>query len=247
VFDSDRELVIKRALAQNVTRIITIGIDCKSSQRAVILTRRHPSLFATVGIHPHNADRCDKNDLALITSMAAHHKVVAIGEIGLDFYRNLSSRKKQVERFKQQLDIAMALHLPVVIHARQAYEEVLKILLTFSQNGSRGVIHCFSADYHMAKEFISMGYHISISGTVTFKNALQVQEVAARIPFEKILLETDAPFLAPLPHRGRRNEPRLVTLAAQKLAELRGVSIQEVAEQTTSNTCGLFNLTLDEQ
>lgn len=246
-FDSDRDQVIERALSAGVRQIITIGIDTKSSMKAVALTERYPSVFASAGIHPHKADRADFHDLKHIALLARREKVVAIGEIGLDFYRNLSSRKKQRELFHQQLDIALSVDLPVVIHDREAHEEVLETLSSFKRNGFKGVIHCFSGDYNLAKTFIGMGYYISIPGTVTVKNARQMQDVAARIPSSKMLLETDAPFLAPLPHRGQRNEPSFVIHTAQKVAELRGIPFEEVAQETTNNASQLFNLPLPTQ
>ena len=241
-FDAGRDQVIDRALSADVRQIITVGIDIRSSIRAAALTKSYSSVFASVGIHPHNADNADKNDLKQIPFMATQEKVVAIGETGLDFYRNLSSRQNQIELFKQQIDIAISLDLPVVIHDREAHEEVLNILFSFNRNGFKGVIHCFSGDYNLAKTFIDMGFYISIPGTVTFKNANEMQDVAVRVPLNRMLLETDAPFLAPVPYRGKRNEPCLVIHTAQKVAELRGISFEEVARQTSKNTCQLFNL-----
>ena len=241
-FAKDRDQVIDRALSIDVRHIITVGIDIRSSISAVKLTKSYPSVFASVGIHPHNADNTDKNDLKQIKLIAAQEKVVAIGEIGLDFYRNLSSKRKQIEIFKQQLDIAISLDLPVIIHDREAHEETLKILSSFNGTESKGVIHCFSGDYNLAKTFIHMGYYISIPGTVTFKDASQVQDVAVRVPLNRMLLETDAPFLSPVPCRGKRNEPCLVIHTAQKIAELREISSEEVGRQTSKNTCRLFNI-----
>ena len=241
-FDSDRDQIIDRALSVDVKQIITVGIDIKSSIRAVKLAKSYSSIFASVGIHPHNADNTDKNDLKQIPLIATQEKIVAIGETGLDFFRNRSSRQKQVELFKQQLDIAISLDLPIVIHDREAHEEILKILLSFNRNGFKGVIHCFSGDYNLAKTFIDMGYYISIPGTVTFKNASQIQDVAVRVPLNRMLLETDAPFLAPVPYRGKRSEPCHVIHTAQKVAKLRGISFEEVAMQTSKNTCQLFSI-----
>lgn len=241
-FDLDRDLVIDRALSVDVRQIITIGIDIKSSIRAVKLAKSYSSIFASVGIHPHNADNTDKTDLEQIPLIANQEKIVAIGETGLDFFRNRSSRQKQIELFKQQLDIAISLDLPVVIHDREAHEEILKILSSLKINEFKGVIHCFSGDYNLAKTFIDIGYYISIPGTVTFKNAIQVQEVAVRIPLNRMLLETDAPFLTPAPYRGKRNEPCHITHTAQKIAKLRGISFEEIAMQTSKNACQLFSL-----
>jgi len=246
-FDADRDLVIGRALSAGVKQIITIGIDTGSSLKGIALSKKYHCVFATAGIHPHNADKASHRDLSEIALLARQRKAVAIGEIGLDFYRNLSSRKKQRELFRQQLVIAQSHDLPVVIHDREAHEEVVEILSSFSGNRSKGVIHCFSGDYDLAESVLAMGYYISISGTVTLKNAAQIQQVAAGIPLDRMLLETDAPFLTPLPRRGQRNEPSFVVYTAQKLAELRGISLEEVAQQTSANTCRLFNLSLPPQ
>jgi len=245
-FDSDRDQVIERAKSAGVQHIICVGIDIKSSQNALELTTHYPSLFATAGIHPHNADNANNNDLEQITRLAQHDKIIAIGEIGLDFFRNRSARQNQIEVFTQQLDIAISLDLPVVIHDRKAHTETVNILSSFKQNGLHGVIHCFSGDYELAKMFITMGYYISIPGTVTFKNAIQTQDVVRRIPLNRLLLETDAPFLTPIPYRGKRNEPSYVVHTAQEIAKLRGISFEEVSYQTSKNVCELFNLSFPE-
>jgi len=245
-FDSDRDQVIDRALSADVRHIITVGVDIISSRNAVKLTTHYPSIFATTGIHPHNADNANKNDLEQIALIAQQDKIIAIGEIGLDFFRNRSAKQKQIEVFTQQLAIAISLDLPVVIHDREAHTETLNILSSFKKNGLKGVIHCFSGDFNLAKTFINMGYYISIPGTVTFSNASQIQDVARRVPLNRILLETDAPFLAPAPHRGKRNEPSYIIPTAQKIAKLRDISFEEIAHQTSKNVCRLFNLSFPE-
>ncbi len=241
-FDSDRDEVIQRALSADVGKVVTVGIDVNSSLKAISIAESYPSVFAAVGIHPHNADLADRQDLKRIRSISTGKKVVAIGEIGLDFYRNLSSRDNQRERFRQQLDTAMRCNLPVVVHAREAHEEVLEILSSFKTDESRGVIHCFSGDIDLAESFIEMGYFISIPGTVTFKNASLMHEVAAGIPLDMMLLETDSPFLSPIPYRGRRNEPSRVVHTAQKVADIRGITLEEVAMRTSENARQLFGL-----
>jgi TatD DNase family protein len=246
-FDSDRDQVIERAKTAGVKHIISVGIDVKSSQNALKLTTDYLSIFATAGIHPHNADNDTKDDLEQIELIAQQHdKIVAIGEIGLDFFRNRSARQNQIELFTQQLAVAISLDLPVVIHDREAHTETADILSSFKQNQLHGVIHCFSGDYKLAKTFINMGYYISIPGTVTFKNAIQTQDVAKRIPLNRLLLETDAPFLTPIPYRGKRNEPSYIVHTAQKIAKLRGISFEEVSYQTSKNVCQLFNLSFSE-
>jgi TatD DNase family protein len=245
-FDSDRDQVIDRAASADVKHIISVGIDIKSSRNALKLTTHYPSIFATAGIHPHNADNANNNDLEEIALMAQHDKIIAIGEIGLDFFRNRSSRQNQIEMFTQQLAVAISLDLPVVIHDREAHTETVNILSSFKQNEQRGIIHCFSGDYELAKTFINMGYYISIPGTVTYNNASQTQDVVKRVPLNRLLLETDAPFLAPIPYRGKRNEPSYIVHTAQKIAKLRGISFEEVSYQTSKNVCELFNLSFPE-
>jgi len=245
-FDADRDRVVDRALSNDVSHIISVGIDIKSSRNALNLTTHYPSIFATAGIHPHNADNANKDDLEHIALIAQQDKIIAIGEIGLDFFRNRSARQNQIEVFTQQLDIAMSLDLPVVIHDREAHTETVNILSSFKQNELRGVIHCFSGDYELAKTFIDMGYYISIPGTITYNNASQTQDVVRRIPLNRLLLETDAPFLAPTPCRGKRNEPSYIIYTAQKIAKLREISFEEVSYQTSKNVCKLFNLSFTE-
>jgi TatD DNase family protein len=241
-FDSDRDEVIERALAADVRHVVTVGIDVKSSRKAIALTKRYPSVFATVGVHPHSADNAQKDDLRQIASMCSEKKVVAIGEIGLDFYRNLSSRHNHMDVFKQQLEIAVSCELPVVIHDRDAHDEVLKVLSSFKGNESKGVIHCFSGDHSLAEAFINMGYCISIPGTVTFPGASLIHDVVVGLPIERMLLETDSPFLSPVPYRGRRNEPCHVIHTAQKVAEIKGIPLEEVARQTSRNVGHLFGI-----
>jgi TatD DNase family protein len=241
-FDPDRDQVIERALSANVRHIITVGIDILSSLYALKLTKTYPFVFASIGIHPHNADHANNNDLEQIALIAKQEKIVAIGETGLDFYRNRSPIEKQKKLFEQQLEIAISLDLPVVIHDRQAHTETLKILSSFKKNRLTGMIHCFSGDYNLAETFINMGYYISIPGTVTFNNARQIQDVVRRVPLDRLLLETDAPFLTPTPYRGKRNEPSYIYYTAQKVAKLRGISFDEISYQTSKNVFRLFNL-----
>jgi TatD DNase family protein len=245
-FDPDRDQVIDRAVSADVRHIITVGIDIISSRNAVKLAAHYPYIFATVGIHPHNADNANKDDLEQIALIAQHEKIIAVGEIGLDFFRNRSARKRQIEVFTHQLAIATSLDLPVVIHDREAHTETVNILSSFKRDGVHGMIHCFSGDYKLAHTFIKMGYYISIPGTVTFNNASQTQDVVRKIPLNRLLLETDAPFLTPLPHRGKRNEPSYIIHTAQKIAKLRGISFEEISYQTSKNVCELFNLSFPE-
>jgi len=241
-YDEDRKEVIERAFQGGISHIISVGIDLQSSQKALELAKAHDFIFSTVGFHPHSADHVDPGDLAGLAELTAEAKVVAWGEIGLDFYRGWSQPDNQREAFEEQIDLARHHGLPLVIHCREAHEDLLEILKRKAHGPYQGVIHCFSGDYNLAMELIAMGFYISIPGTVTYKKALQVQDVAARIPLERLLLETDAPFLAPVPKRGKRNEPVFVIHTAQKIAELRKIEYEEVGLQTSRNAIKLFAL-----
>ncbi|MFH1349677.1 MAG: TatD family hydrolase [Pseudomonadota bacterium] len=241
-FDKDREQVLERAVKGGIRQIITIGVDLSSSLNALELAHKYDFIFSTVGYHPHNTDDMDWDHIKELERLASEPKIVAWGEIGLDYYRRLSSEEKQLEAFKQQIDMANHHDLPVIIHDREAHGEVFEILKGKKDTGIRGVLHCFSGDYKLAMAFIEMGYYISIPGTVTYKKAFQVQEVATKIPIEYMLLETDAPYLAPVPMRGKRNEPFFVTYTAQKIAELREMDFGELTRQTSKNARCLFNL-----
>jgi TatD DNase family protein len=241
-FDADREQVLERAVQGGVTRVITIGTDLESSAQAVGLAQGHESVFATVGCHPHDAKECTEEALAELCRLAAEPRVVAWGEIGLDFFKLYSPRDRQVELFERQLDLASRADLPVVIHDRDAHHEILSILRKRKDSGRRGVIHCFSGDYSVALEFIGLGFAISIPGTVTYKNAHDIQEVAARIPVDRLIVETDAPYLTPVPKRGKRNEPLFVVHTAEKVASLRGMDLQEFCRIASENTTRIFGL-----
>ena len=241
-FEKDLEQVLDRAQNGGITHIIVVGIDIPSSFKALELAKRYDFIFSTVGYHPHNADDADSHKLEELSGLVSEPKVIAWGEIGLDFFRNYSPPEKQIEIFEQQLEMAFQFNLPVIIHDRESHEEVFEIIRKKGIKKHEGVIHCFSGDYELAMAFIDIGYYISIPGTVTYKNALQIQDVASRIPLERMLIETDAPFLAPVPKRGKRNEPLFVTHIAQKIAKLRGKDFKEVALQTSENAKRLFDL-----
>ncbi|MBW2206530.1 MAG: TatD family hydrolase [Deltaproteobacteria bacterium] len=241
-YDEDRKEVIERARQGGISHIISVGIDLQSSQKALELANSHDFIFSTVGFHPHNADHVDPGDLEGLAALTGEPRVVAWGEIGLDFYRGWSQPDKQREAFEKQIDLARHCDLPLVIHCREAHEDLLEILKRKENGPYQGVIHCFSGDYKLAMNLIAMGFYISIPGTVTYKKAVQVQDVAARIPLERLLLETDAPFLAPVPKRGKRNEPLFVVHTAKKIAELRKIDYEEVGFQTSQNAIKLFAL-----
>jgi TatD DNase family protein len=240
-YDEDRDEVLRRALEGGVRQIVTIGIDRLSSHKSLKLAKAYNFVFATVGVHPHNAKDVDTRVLDELAGLAAEPEVVAWGEIGLDFYRRHSPRAHQIAAFESQLALASGLNLPVIIHSREANSEVFEILK--KRTGDvKGVIHCFSGDVQLAYAYVEMGYYISIPGTVTYKKASLVQDVATHIPLERLLLETDAPFLAPVPKRGKRNEPALIVHTAEKIAQLRHQDFEAIAHQTTENARKIFSL-----
>lgn len=241
-YNDDIEKVLDRALKGGISHIISIGIDIPSSQKALELAERYDFISSTVGFHPHNADEADIRKIDELIRLAGSKKVVAWGEIGLDFYRHYSDVKNQLEIFELQMDTALDLKLPVIIHDREAHDDILKIVRKRKNSPQRGVIHCFSGDYDLAMSFIELGYYISIPGTVTYKNALKTQEVAEKIPVERLLIETDAPFLSPVPMRGKRNEPSFIKHTAEKIAGLRDMDLDELGLQTSLNARRLFGL-----
>lgn len=239
-FDADREAVLGRAAVAGVDYIITVGTDVKLSQKALSLASSYQNVFATVGIHPHEADTATQENLDKIVQMAVHPKVVAYGEIGLDFFRDLAPRDKQREAFARQLTIASEMKLPVVIHDRDAHDLVLKMV---EESGvRRGVFHCFSGDYQMAEKCIALGFYISIPGTVTFDKTNKTSDVVKNVPLEWLLLETDCPYLSPVPCRGKRNEPSFIIHTAKKVAQIKNLPWEAVANVTAQNTRTLFNL-----
>ena len=241
-FSKDRQEVLRRARRGGVQAIITVGIDLSSSQKAIDIAHSNDTLFATVGYHPHHARESDPDSLERLCQWVSDPKVVAWGEIGLDFYRCYSPPEIQVEVFQQQLALAAHYALPVIIHDRDAHEEVFQSLKKMNGGKRKGVVHCFSGTYDLAMAFIEMGYYISIPGTVTYEKARIVHEVAARIPLERMLIETDAPYLAPVPKRGKRNEPLYVTFTAQRIADLRGMAVGDIGRRTSLNAIKLFRL-----
>ena len=239
-FAGDLKEVVSRARAAEVSTIITVGTDLGSSHMAVILAEEHPGVFAAVGIHPHEAAHAGDKELAELALLSKHPKVVAIGETGLDFYRNLSPPDRQRQVFLAQLELAREVDKPVVIHDRDAHVQVLAILK--ERMDWRGVLHCYSGDYEMAVEAMDRGFYLSFAGPVTFQNAHHLQALVRQLPADRLLLETDCPYLAPHPHRGQRNEPAQVRLVAAKIADLKGLSLAKLADITSGNARQLFGL-----
>jgi len=240
-FDDDREEVIRRAREVGVECIVNIGFDVVGSRRGVELAEKHEGLYATVGIHPHNASQFDRNVLGELRRVSEHPKAVAIGEIGLDYYRNLSPRTAQRSAFEAQLSLAEELGLPVVIHDRDAHMDTLEILAKF-KGRLNGIMHCFSGSREMAEQCIKSGFYISFAGPVTFPSSHKLQTIARWIDLNKILLETDSPWLAPQKMRGQRNEPAFLPFIARKIAELKKIPLVELAKVTTKSAKEIFQL-----
>jgi len=255
-FDNDREEMIRRALDAGVSNIVNPAIDLEDSKRAIELAERHPFVYAAVGVHPHQSAGVDEAALAQIEELSRHPKVVAIGEIGLDYHYDFASRDIQKRVFNEQVEIAIRRNLPVIIHTRESIADTVAIIenvmATHSEWRSegvhsryplrKGVFHCFSGDTTMAWRVIDRGFYISFAGVVTFNKPGLAGEVAKNISVDHVLLETDSPYLAPVPHRGKRNEPANVPLIAQKIAELQNLSVEDISRATNYNAYKLFGI-----
>jgi TatD DNase family protein len=229
LIEEDTREVLRRARRAGVTRVITVGINLSSSRRAVEIARSHPEVYAVVGIHPHDARETDRASLSALRRLARDPRVVGIGETGLDFYRDLSPRGKQEYSFRAHLELARELDLPVVVHDREAHRETLRILEEYAPFDGRLVMHCFSGDASMARVILEMGGFVSVAGPITFRNASRLQEVVRELPLDRLLIETDCPFLSPHPYRGKPNFPERLVLVARKVADLKGLPLEKLA------------------
>lgn len=244
-YQPDLEEVVHSASHHGVKRLISIGIDLPSSKAAVALNDRFPNVYATVGFHPHDAQQATPEALKMLADLASHRSVVGYGEIGLDYVKNYAPHDMQRKVFSEQLHLAKELDLPVVVHDREAHDDVYRLIRSAGPYPRGGVMHCFSGDRQLAERMLDLGFCISIPGVVTFANASTLHEVVRAVDLRHLLLETDGPYLTPVPFRGKRNEPKLILYTAQKVAELKQVSLGEVARQTTANAVGLFQLPRD--
>ena len=244
-FDKDREAVIARARSEGVRYIVTIGAGdgLESATRAIEIAQGHEDIWTTVGVHPHEAKLMSDQDQDRIRKLVRNQKVVAIGEIGLDYAKEYSPREVQLTRFREQLAIARELELPVVIHNREAHGDIMQILKEDGIGEAGGIMHCYSGSPEMALDLVRMGFYISFPGVITFKNAKQLPFVAREIPEDRILIETDSPFLAPEPYRGKRNEPAYVRLVAEAIARIRELPLASIARITTENAFKAFKIT----
>lgn len=241
-FDSDREALLASLPKQNIEYVINVGSNLETTKRSIELAKQYDYIFAAVGVHPSDVEELDESSYDVLEKAAKFEKTVAIGEIGLDYYwdKELGVQEKQREWFKRQMLLAKEHNLPVIIHSRDAAEDTMRVMKEIKAEEIPGVIHCYSYSVEMAKEFIKMGYYIGIGGVVTFKNAKKLKEVAAEIPLERILLETDCPYMAPEPHRGERNSSLYIPYVVEKLAEIRNISKEEIISTTNQNARKLF-------
>lgn len=250
-FDSDREQVIARARESGVRTVVAIGNGDGPPllDAGVQLAEKHPSMYATIGIHPHEARLADDEAYLTMERLARHPKVIAWGEIGLDYHYDHSPRETQKQVFARQMELAAAVKLPIVIHCRpsdnsdNAWDDCLGMIhAQWVRHALGGILHCFTGNWGQAKRALDMGFMISFAGNVTFPKAQQIRDAAVEVPLDRLLIETDSPYLAPVPHRGKRNEPAFVKETARKVGELRGLSMDEVGEQTSRNFYNFFKL-----
>ena len=247
-YDSDRDQVIERAKQQGISQIVTIGIGRESISRSIQLCEKYSNVFAAIGVHPNALEDLHLDEWNFLEKAARHPRVVAIGETGLDYYRlprenPENVKKRQHQYFLEQLRLAKELNKPVVIHCRDAYHDTLKILEEFGRfRPEPGVVHCFGADRRIAQRVFDLGYFISVGGIITFKNATELCDVVQSMPKDRLLLETDCPFLAPTPYRGKRNEPAHTRVVAEKVAEIWSLSLIEVSKIVAQNVQHLFGI-----
>lgn len=241
-FDMDREALLLSMPEQGVGTIVNVSATYASCQRVVDLVQKYPFMYAAVGIHPDEVGSLNEERFQQMKELCKQEKVVAVGEIGLDYYWDNESHDLQKEWFVRQLDLARELNLPVLIHSREAAADTMEIMKQYGQ-GLKGVIHCFSYSKEMAAEYVKMGFYIGVGGVVTFKNARKLKETVQEIPLTSIVLETDCPYLAPVPYRGKRNNSAYIKYIAEEIAGIKGVSYEEVVEQTEKNARDLYNLT----
>lgn len=239
-FAEDVNQVIARAKAKGVRGIINVGFDLSSSCRAVELAHSYPDLWAVVGVHPHDADQLNADVVDQLITLAADDRVVAIGETGLDYYYDNSPRPSQQQAFRRHLELGRALSLPVVIHSRDAAQDTYDIVREYPDVPC--VLHCYSGSAEMAEKYLAMGYYLSFGGAITFKNAHRLREVVKAVGLDRVMIETDCPYLAPVPYRGKRNEPAHVEKVVEMLAEIHQVSKEQVISTTCSNTEAFFGL-----
>ncbi len=241
-FDADREELINSLYENRVETVLNPGADLNTSKSAVALADKYPFIYAAVGCHPHDSKYMNDDTMNIFRELAKDKKVIGIGEIGLDYYYDNSDRETQKKWFREQIRLAKELDLPYIVHDRDAHEDVFRIMKEEHYSGTRGILHCYSSSVEMAKEFVRLGFYISLGGPVTFKKARTPRLVAKEVPIDRLLIETDCPYLTPEPFRGKRNEPKYVRYVAEEIARIREVDVNEIAEVTKLNFKRLFNL-----
>ena len=243
-YAGEAEAVIERARAAGVEKIIAVGGagDMSSNTEAVALADSFPNIYATVGMHPHDAKDVGADKLRALRELTSHAKVIAVGETGLDYYYNHSPHEVQRRVFTQFIHMARETGLPIVVHERDAAQEVAELLRSEGGRELHGVIHCFTGNYEAACDYLDLGFYLSFTGIITFKNAEPLRQVVRQVPLEKMFVETDSPFLTPVPHRGKRNEPAYVRLVAETVASVKNISLEDVARVTTENVQNLFKI-----
>jgi len=239
-FDQDRHEIIQKVLDAGVTKVVNAASNLNSSVKIIELCNNHDHIYGAVGVHPHDVADMHENDLETILGLASHKKVVAIGEIGLDYYYDQVPREIQKLWFREQITLAKELELPIIVHSRDAAADTYEILADLGASKIGGVIHCFSYSKEMAKRFVDLGFYIGIGGVVTFENAKDIKEVVAAIPMDRILIETDAPYLTPEPNRGKRNDSTQLTYIIQAIADIKGLTYETVVESSFQNGIKLF-------
>lgn len=241
-FDDDREELINSLQENGIEAVLNPGADLKTSRAAVALANKYPFIYAAVGCHPHDSKFMNDDTMNIFRELAKNKKVLGIGEIGLDYYYDNSDRETQKIWFREQIRLAKELDLPYIVHDRDAHEDIIRIMKEEHHTGTRGILHCYSGSVEMTREFMKLGFYISLGGPVTFKKAKTPKMVAKEVPMERLLIETDSPYLAPEPFRGKRNEPKFVKYVAEEIAGIREVTVSEIAEKTKENFKRLFNL-----
>lgn len=239
-FDADRDEIIAALKKSGISYVVNIGADLESSENSVNLADKYDFIYAAVGVHPYDAETVDDALTEKLKSMAENKKVVAIGESGLDYHYEDADKEIQKKAFIKHIKLANELDLPIIVHNRDAHKDMMDILAEHKPENA--IIHCYSGSAEMAKELVKMGYYISFSGTVTFKNAKKVQQAAEVVPLDRLLIETDCPYLCPEPERGSRNDPSKIRFTAQKLAEIKGVTFEEIAKVTTENAKRVYKI-----
>lgn len=238
-FDIDRDEVIRRARSSKIEKIINVGIDLATGQESIELAEKYDFIYATAGIHPNETAKASENYLPVVENMLKHPKVVALGEIGLDYYWDFSPKDVQKKILMQQVQLAESMNVPVIIHTRKAWHDILPFFEKEFKRKIKGVFHCYSGDIQQAERILELGFHISFTGVVTYKNSNAI-EIAKHIPNNRLLLETDCPFMPPVPHRGKRSEPAYIPLIAEKIAYAKRISLEDLAKITTENAEKLF-------